>query len=454
MVIIKNFFNPSSVAIIGASRNPTKIGHVILKNFVSYGYKGRVYPINPNADKILGLGSYKSILDIKENIDLAVIVVPESICVPVIKECVKKNIKNIIIVTGGFSEVGNNKPEMEIKKIVTKNKINLLGPNCLGVLDLYSNVDTFFLPRSRMARPRQGNISIITQSGGVGSSIPDIMARENFGVSKIISYGNGIDIRESELVEYLSKDPSTKVICLYIEGINDGKKFMNVCKTISKKKPIVAIKGGVTEEGSKAVISHTASVAGSSEIYSAVFKQCGVIEAHSYEGLFHAATALANSPKPNNDKVQVITNAGGIGILCIDSVIKNNLKAAKLSEGTTRLLESKYPPHAVIANPIDLTGNASTEDFIISLNACLKEKDVGIVLLALMMHPPTVSPDVIPLVGEIHKKSSKPIIVTSPGGSFSEIHRRHLQALGVPTYNYPDEAVKSIKALCDYYKIR
>ena len=454
MIIIEAFFNPRSVAIIGASRNPTKIGHVILKNFVSYGYKGKVFPVNPNADKILGLECYKSILSIKDKIDLAVIVIPAEICIKAIEDCIKKKIKNIIMVTGGFSEVGNTKTEENIKELITKHNIRLIGPNCLGVLDLYSNVDTFFLQKSRMARPRPGNISIITQSGGVGSSIPDIMAKENFGVSKIISYGNGLDIKESDLLEYLNKDPTTKVICLYIEGIKDGKKFMEVSKKVSKVKPIVVIKGGITEEGSKAVISHTASIAGSSEIYSAAFKQSGIVEVNSYESLLNAANALANSHKPLSNKVQVITNAGGIGILCIDSVIKNNLRAASLSKTSFKMLKSGLKPIASIDNPIDLTGNASTEDYLIAIETCLKEKDIGIILIALMMQVPTVSPDIINLIGNIHKRAKKPIIITSPGGTYSEIHRTHLQALGVPTYNYPDEAVKAIKALCDYYNIK
>ncbi|MEK6860646.1 MAG: CoA-binding protein [Nanoarchaeota archaeon] len=454
MIIIEAFFNPRSVAIIGASRSPTKIGHVILKNFVSYGYKGRIFPINPNADKILGIQCYKSILDIKEKIDLAVIVIPASISIKAVEECIKKKIKSLIMVTGGFSEIGNVETEKKIGEIIKKNKVRLIGPNCLGVLDLYSNVDTFFLPRSRMARPRPGNISIITQSGGVGSSIPDIMAKENFGVSKIISYGNGLDIKESDLLEYLNKDPTTKVICLYIEGIKDGKKFMEVSKKVSKVKPIVAIKGGITEEGSKAVISHTASIAGSSEIYTAAFKQTGIVEVDSYETLFNAANTLANSPKPSSNKVQIITNAGGVGILCIDSVIKNNLRSASLSKSSFNVLKSKLKPIASINNPIDLTGNASTEDYLVAIETCLKEKDIGILLIALMMQVPTVSPDIINLIGDIHKKSKKPIIITSPGGTYSEIHRRHLQILGVPAYNYPDEAVKSIKALCDYYKIK
>lgn len=454
VINIKAFFNPKTVAIIGASRNPTKVGHVILKNFVSYGYKGKIFPINPNADRILGLECYKSILDIKESIDLAVIVIPAELCVNAVQECIKKKVNSIIMVTGGFSEVGNKETEKKIYELIKKNNIRLIGPNCLGVLDLYSNIDTFFLPRSRMARPRPGNISIITQSGGIGSSIPDIMARENFGVSKIISYGNGIDIKETDLMEYLSKDPTTKVICLYIEGIKDGRKFMEVSKKVSKIKPIVAIKGGITEEGSKAVISHTASIAGSSEIYSAAFKQSGIVEVDSYEGLFNAANALANSPKPLNNKVQVITNAGGIGIICIDEIINNNLKTATLSNQSIKYLKSKFKPHVTVNNPIDLTGNASTEDYILAIETCLKEKDIGILLIALMMQVPTVSPDIINILGEIHKKSKKPIIITSPGGTYAETHRRHLQSLNIPAYNYPDEAVKAIKALCQYYKIK
>jgi len=274
---VRTFFKAKSIAVIGASRNPNKIGHVIVKNLLESDYSGKIYPVNPNASEIVGLKSYSSVSSIRGKVDMAVISVPAKYALKAVESCGKKRIKYVIMVTAGFSEVGNHDLEKDLLFLVRKYRINLLGPNVLGVFDAYSGLDTLFLPRLRLNRPKPGGISFISQSGAIGSATLDLAAKEGYGFAKFISYGNALSINESDLIEYLGNDKQTKVICLYVEGIRDGKRFIKVCKKVSKKKPIVALKGGVTKSGSKATLSHTASLAGSVDIYKAAFKQAGVL---------------------------------------------------------------------------------------------------------------------------------------------------------------------------------
>src|SRR3989338_6628482 len=317
---LKNFFSAQSIALIGVSKDPKKVGHVILRNFVDGEYRGKVFVVNPNADEILGRKSYKSVLDIPAPVELAIIAVPAELVPKVVGECGKKKIRHAIIVTAGFKEVGNHKLDQKLELALKKNKILALGPNCLGAFDAYTKMDSLFLPRYRLQRPNEGGISFVCQSGAVGSAILDYATDKGYKFSKFASYGNAMNLDESDLLEFMGTDPNTKVICLYVEAVKDGKKFIKVAKEVSKKKPIIAIKGGKTEEGSKAALSHKGSMAGSAAIYSSVFRQCNVIEASSLSDIFDIAKMFEICALPMGRRVQVITNGGGYGILSTDAL--------------------------------------------------------------------------------------------------------------------------------------
>jgi len=257
--MLKNFFEPKSVAIIGASRNPKKIGHVIFRNFIEQGFKGRVYPINPNTTELLGQKCYPTVLSVKDKIDLAVICVQSPIVPGIIEQCGKKRIKACIIISGGFKEIGNTELENQCIHIAKKYGIRILGPNCMGIFNPVSGVDTLFLPRYKVERPKKGSIAFISQSGALGSVMLDWMAMKGYKLSSFVSYGNAADVDETELLEYLSNTKTTKVICAYIEGVKNGRKFYRVLRKVSKKKPVIILKGGKTQEGTNAIHSHTGS---------------------------------------------------------------------------------------------------------------------------------------------------------------------------------------------------
>lgn len=448
---LDKFFKPRSIAVIGASRDQNKIGHVILKNLIDAGFKGKIFPVNPKADEIINLKCYGSVLDIKEDIDLAIISVPAEIAVKVVKECGIKDVTAIAMITAGFSEVGNEEAEKEILDLIRQHDIRLIGPNMLGLLDLYSNLDTIFLPRLRLTRPHPGGISFICQSGAVGSATLDLAAYQGYGFSKFISYGNALDLNECDFLEYLGNDPKTKVICMYIEGIKDGKRFMKVAKQVSKKKPIIAIKGGTTEEGKQAALSHTASLAGSFEIYKGAFKQTGIIYAQNLEELFDFARILDKSIKPKGDKIQIITNGGGYGILCADNISENNLKLAVMSTETRKFLQKNTSPISIIKNPIDLAGDADTKRYELALESCIKDNNIDIILAVILYQTPLITSDIVSVVSELNALRKKPIIVVSTGGDFTELHKKNLEYRGIPCYTFPSNAIKSIKALCNYY---
>ncbi|TAL48523.1 CoA-binding protein [archaeon] len=452
--IMDSFFNPSSVAIIGASRDPNKVGHVILRNLLDSGWKGKIFPVNPNAEEILNNKVYASVKDIPEPVDLAIVAVPAEIVLKVVQECGKKKIRNAIVISSGFAEIGEHKLEEKLVQLVKKLKIRMIGPNCLGTFDGFSSFDSLFLPRYRLKRPREGGISFICQSGAIGSAILDLATTQGFGFSKFASYGNAADIDESDLLEYVGNDPNTQVVCIYIEGVKDGRKFLEVARKVSKKKPIIAIKGGVTEQGNKAVMSHTGALAGSAEIYAGVFKQAGIIQAASLEEMFDFAKIFEKSMAPKGQRVQVITNGGGYGILSTDAIVKNDLKLAELSKETSSNLRKVFPERVIVKNPMDLIGDATTERYKLAMDACMADDNADVLLVVILYQTPLVTTDVVDVIIEAKRMQKKPIVVVSTGGEFTEVLRKNLEDNGIPTYTYPESAVKSIKALADYYKVR
>jgi len=453
-MFLETFFNPKSVAIIGASHKPGKIGYVVFTNFLSGLFNGKVYPINQDTSPILGHKVYDSISNIPGSIDLAVIVVPTKFVQGVLSECAKKGVKSVIIISSGFSEMGEDGKRLEedLKKNIRATKTRVIGPNCLGVYDSSSQIDTLFLSRKRCGRPDQGNIAFISQSGAVGSTILDWLSEENIGMSKFISYGNGMDVDESDLIEYLGNDSKTKVITAYIEGLKgDGKKFMNICKNVSRKKPVIILKAGKTKKGTEAVSSHTGSLAGSGRIYSAAFKQSGVIEAETWQELFDYARAFSSQPIPEGEKILIVTDGGGFGVLATDESERSSLELPKPSEKLKNRIKHVMPPYAILKNPIDLTGDADAKRYKVTIEEALKSGEYDGIIAITLFQVPTLEEDVVDQLIEL-KKYKKPIIGCAAGGNYSNKLSEKLTKGGVPVYPTPERAVKAMKALAEYGK--
>jgi acetyl coenzyme A synthetase (ADP forming)-like protein len=451
------FFNPKSVAIIGASHIPGKIGYATLVNFVGAGFKRKIYPVNPDTKPILGLKVYKSVSDIPDDLDLVVVIVPAAIVPNILKECVKKKIEAIIIISAGFSEIGEEGKKLEIKckKIIEGVRTRLLGPNCIGIYDPYSNVDTLFLARERCGRPKEGNIAFISQSGAVGSTILDWLSEQNIGISKFVSYGNAMDIDDCDLLEYLGDDDKSTVITAYIEGIEaSGQKFMRIAKKVTKKKPIIILKAGGTETGIKAVFSHTGSMAGSGEIYSAAFKQTGIIEADSWEELFDFAKAFSTQPLPRGKKIAIVTDGGGFGVLATDEADKQGVELPEPSELLKKEMRKVTPSYASLHNPIDLTGDADANRYKVVTEACLRSNEYDGVIAITLFQVPTLEKSVVDEIIKLHKKYKKPLLACAAGGKFTNELSDKLMTGGVPVYPTPERAVKAMKALVRYKQWR
>jgi acetyl coenzyme A synthetase (ADP forming)-like protein len=449
--MLEKFFNPKSVAVVGASHIPGKIGYMILENFVNK-FSGKICPVNPDTTPILNHEVFQSVKKIPEKVDLAIIAVPAPAVPTVLKDCVEKKIEAVIIISGGFSEIGEagKKLEDKCKEIARKSKTRVMGPNCIGIFDPFSNVDTLFLSEQRLNRPKQGNIAFVSQSGAFGSTILDCLAEEKIGISKFISYGNAMDLNECNLLEFLVRDEKTMVITFYLEGVKDGKGFIEVAKRVSKQKPIILLKAGKTEAGTKAVASHTGSLAGEYKIYSSVFKQSGVIEGTTWEEMFDFAKAFSTQPLPNGRNVAVITNGGGFGVLASDECEKQGLKLLEPDDKIKRRLKEVVPPYVILHNPIDLTGDATAERYDIALEECLKSKHYDGVVLITLFQIPTLEEKIVDVIIEKERKYKKPILCCAAGGRFTERLIGKLEANGMPVYQTPERAVRAFAALARY----
>ena len=444
---IHKFFCPDSIAVIGASRTSTKAGGVVVNNLIKFGYAGKIYPVNPSADEIDGLKCYPSVGQIKEKVDLAVIVIPAQFVAGELEKCGKKGIKNVIILSGGFGEIGEKAREEELKAIAKKYKIRVLGPNCVGIIDTYSKIDTMFLPRYRMATPLKGKISFITQSGAVGATSVDWAARQKLGFSKMISYGNRLDVDEVELLEFLENDPNTSTIMMYIESLARGREFIKTACRLTKSKPIVVVKSGRTEHGAKAVQSHTGSLAGSDRIYDAAFKESGVIRANSIEQMFDYSKALSRQPPAKGNRIQIVTCGGGFGVMATDKVESLGMQLAQIDEQRKARLKQHFPEHVVVSNPLDLTGDATPEMFETALRECLADDNVDGVIAIFLFQLPKLDYSLISVIEDVLADFQKPMVGVSAGSEFSAMHTSLLEEIGLPMYATPERAADAMLAL-------
>jgi len=433
---MKQLFYPKTIAVIGASQHPHKVGNLLFKNLLE---RFKVIPINPGIDQILGVKTYPSIKYVKEKVDLAVFTLKAELVQKELQECGKKGIKNVVIITSGFKEVGNIELENKIKKILNKYKIICIGVNCLGVLNTDNGLDTLFLPKEKLKRPSKGGISLVCQSGAVGAAILDLYSEQGYGFAKFVSYGNATNTDESDILNYLNKDKKTKVICMYLEAVQNGKKFINAIKKI--RKPLIVLKGGKTKEGTAAAMSHTGSLAGDHKIYSAVFKQNRVIEVSKVNEIFGVAKLFSKIKKPKNSKTLVITNGGGYAILTADELEKNKIELAKFSKQSESDLRKVMPCTVNIRNPLDLVGDATTKRYEQAIKMANRDENVGIIIVIILYQLSTITPDITDV---IIKNKKKPIIVIATGGKKTEAVKRKLESYNIPCYDFPEDAVKSL----------
>ena len=464
------FFEPQSVAVVGASRRIMKAGHVIFKNFVDNKrrgiFKGQLYPINLREKTILGYKSYSSIAEIDGEIELVVIVVPAKVVPKIMKESAEKGTKAAVIISAGFSEVGNHDLEEQVKTIARKAGIRVLGPNCLGVYDSQTGVDMLFLPETKILttgdevvgtpRPMSGQIAIVTQSGAFGAAALDYLAGKQLGISKFVSFGNKCDVDESEMFHYLLQDKRTRVILFYAESIDSGRNFMEVAKGVTQRKPIVALKSGRTKAGARAAESHTGAIAGSDEIYDSVFMQVGILRARDMEEFFDMGKALAFQPPATGKNVAVITDAGGPGIMAVDECVARGLNVKNLSDETIQKFEElkregQIPSFATNLNPVDLTGSATSKMFEYGTKVLLEDSEIHGVIVLGLHHLPALQEDFVDLVANLSKKYTKPVVACDIGETETALHiRSRFDKLGIPAYFSPEDAARAMVALVNY----
>ncbi len=446
---LDSVFSPKSIAIIGAAREPNKIGHVILRNFLEGGFAGNVYAVNPNADEILGMRTFPSAAKIPDGVDSAVIAVPAKFVPQAMEDCAHAGVKGAVVITGGFGEVGERELEAKVKKIADDNDIAMIGPNCMGVLNPSKMVDSVFLPIYKMGRPRTGSISFISQSGAVGGGIVDLAARAMIGMSLFVSYGNATSINETDLLCYLAAHKETEIIVSYLEGVKNGGEYRKALGEITKNKPVVVLKAGKSKSGIAAAASHTGSLAGSSDVYSAVLRQCRATEADTLEDLFDFAK-IFEQVKACGRRIAVVTNGGGNGVLAADAVDAEGLELAKFSAATAKALVEMLPPTTRVHNPLDLIGDADSARYDKALAAVAKDPNVDAIVVIVLFQTAALDSSVVNVIVRTAQICKKPIVVVSTGGEYTEMHRRILDSNGIPTYQSPSSAVRSLKKLIEY----
>ncbi len=439
---LSSIFEPKSIAVIGASNNEIKWGGRILKNILA-GYKGQVFPVNPKESTIQGLPSYPSVLDIPGEVEMALIVIPSQFVIPVVEECAKKGVKGLVVVSAGFSETGNSGAELEktLESVVKKNGMRMIGPNTLGIVNENVKLNASVIGRL----PNKGSISFITQSGTLGLALSDWAIEMGLGLCKVISTGNKADTDDVDLINYLNDDPSTGVIVMYIEGIKRGRAFIDAVRRINK--PIIAIKTGRSKRGAKAVFSHTGSIAGSDEVFSAAFRQAGIIRLDTIEEVFDAALSFTCQPLPKGKNVAILSNGGGASIVATDECERQGLNVVELSLETKQRIKSVIPEYASASNPIDTAGTASYRIYKDIIEALVIDPGVD-ALIIIYVH--TQMGNAIPpaeAVVEMKMKDSKPIISCWMGGSGTEEGVEILKSGCMPNYSVPERAVKALAAL-------
>jgi len=448
---IEYLFKPRSIAVIGASHDENKIGYQILRNIRAGGYSGKVYPINPRGGEILGLPVYSSLAELDEEIDVACIVIPAKLVFDAVKDCAQHGVKFILIITSGFSEVGNIEDEKKIASYAREHGMRVLGPNIFGIYSAATSLDATFGSGKIMP----GSVAIITQSGALGAAMIGKTAVENIGLSTMVSVGNKSDIDESDLLEYLMDDQGTKIILLYIEGVKKGERLVKTLKEATKRKPIIMIKAGRSKRGAMAAASHTGSLAGADEIFDDIMRQCGVLRAESLQEAFDWCKFLANTPPPSGENTVIITNGGGIGVMATDACEKYGVKLYDDIHTLREIFSWVTPGFGSTKNPIDLTGQATSGDYDSALDEALKSDGIKAVI-ALYCETALFDAENLPTMIERnylkYKSEGKPLVFSVFGGDATENCITSLRKHNVPIFADIYAAVSCFGAMYSYYR--
>lgn len=452
---LETIFHPKSVAIVGTNKVKGTVPHDILESILKADFNGIVYPVSPRETSIKGIKAYKYVVDVPDDIDLAILVFPSSVCHMALEQCGQKGIKSVIIISAGFKEVGEAglQKEKQLIEIARKYDMSFIGPNCLGVIN--TAPDTLLNASFAREMPETGNIGFLSQSGALCTAVLDYAQAKHIGFSKFISFGNKADISEIDLLYYLMNDDETKVILMYLEEISDGKALISAAQEVIQKsgKPILIIKSGRTEEGASAAASHTGSLAGADDICDAAFEQAGIIRCDNIEEMFNKAIAFVYQPAPRTEKVAIITNAGGPGVLTTDAAISNGLKLAKFSEETTKVLKKALPATANIKNPVDVIGDARADRYVVAIQAAFDDEDVAGVFVILTPQSMTDIDTIAEEVTKIAEGQTKPIYASFMGEKDVASGIDILQKHKIPHYILPESMCSAYQVVHHFNKI-
>lgn len=443
---LKDFFTPKSVAIIGASAHPDKIGFAIVKNILDGRFGGKIYPINPDCDNLLGLRCYPNVSAVHDNIDLAIIAVPAPVVGTVLTDCGKKGIKYAIIISAGFAESGPEgiKRQEGIKKVAELYNIRVLGPNCLGVIDPIHRLNASFATNM----PEKRNIAVVSQSGATCTAILDWANGNGVGFSHFVSLGNKIDMNENDFLDYYANDPDTKVVIGYLESISDPENFLEIAKRVTKKKPLILLKAGRSNRGGQAASSHTGALACDDDVIETAFREAGIIRAETLEDLFELATVFSDMKLPVSGKTLLLTNAGGPAVMTTDAIAKaKNLSFFELEPTQKDILSKVLPFGANVENPIDLLGDATSRTFEVALKVLAGRHDAALKLIILT---PQSNTDSAKIAEVIAKHSHGDVVVVLIGGPKFEEARQILAKHKITTFLYPERAVVALDKLAFY----
>lgn len=443
--MLEPFFKPSGVAVIGASRNPHKLGYGVVRNLKEYQYQGPIYPVNTSASEILGKRCYASVLEVPDPVDLAVVIVPAPAVPDTVRECGERGIKHVIVISGGFGETGPEGKALEeqLKNVSERLDMHVIGPNCIGTIDTHTPVNTTFVG----GMPEQGEIGFSSQSGAMVAAVIDWARGAGVGFSRLISLGNQVDINETQMIEALLDDPQTWVITAYMEGVSDGRAFMESAKKTALEKPFVALKGGRGQSGARAVVSHTGALAGSSQAYDAAFKRCGVQQAATMEEMFDWARALAWQPLPKGRRVAVLTNAGGPAILAVDALEKAGLELAELTGDTKAYLRNRLPEAASIHNPVDVLAGSGPGTYAVAMDALLADETVDSVVVIQAPQDWFLPASLAEVVGEVAGAHRKPVIASIMGKASVDDALAILHKRKIPNVAFPERVASVLAAM-------
>jgi len=443
-------FRPTSVAVIGASARRNTIGREILHNLIDYEFNGKIFPVNPKAGVIHSIKAYSTVLDVPDAVDMAVIAVPKELVPTVAEQCGVKGVRGLVVISAGFKEIGGRGVALEeqLLGIVKKYGMRLVGPNCFGVV----NTDPMVRLNATFgkARPKPGPISFVSQSGALGEAILGFADQLNLGFSMFASVGNKADISSNDLIRYWEHDDATKMILMYIENFGNPQNFTKIARAVTKSKPIVAVKSGRTAQGARAVSSHTGALAGADLGVDVLFAQCGVMRTSTIEELYDVAMALSHQPVPRGNRVAVVTNAGGPGILATDAIIASGMELPPLPAKIKKELKSFLPEEVSLNNPLDLIAGARGREFTLALEAVCKHKAYDTIVPIFVQPITTDEIEVATSIIEAKKKTDKPFFVCFMGAGFRSEGIDMMMAHGIPVYIFPEAIAKALRTLDDY----